>query len=69
MGTEYTSRKEIVEDLKFCKTLADRLVKYAESTYRDNCYDRHHTVIQDDIRRLRRELTNVSHKLDWNYRL
>ena len=64
---EYVKKSEVINDLKFCKSLADRLVKYAENTYRDDCYDRHHTVIQDDIRRLRRELNDVSKKLDWDY--
>lgn len=57
-------RKEIMKDLKFCKELMDRLVEYAEKTYRDDSYYNNRTAIQKDIIRLRRELMAVSHKLD-----
>ena len=62
-----TSKKDLVKDLKFCKSLMDRLVDYAEANYRDIGYDRRHTVIQNDIIRLRRELNDVRNKLNWNY--
>lgn len=61
------NKKEIMADLKFCKELMDRLVKYTDDHYIDDHYwQSNHTVIQNDIVRLRRELMNVSHKLDWN---
>ena len=60
-----TGKKEIIADLKFCKTLMDRLVSYAEKNYMDdNTWNSNHTVIQNDIVRLRRELMATSHKLD-----
>ena len=60
-----TSKKEIMTDLKFCKELMDRLVQFADENYQDGAYwGSNRTVIKKDIARLRRELTNVSHKLD-----
>lgn len=59
------SKKEIITDLKFCKELMDRLVKYASENYVDDHWASNHTVIQNDIKKLRRELMSVSHKLDW----
>jgi hypothetical protein len=59
------SKKEIMSDLKFCKDLMDRLVKYADKHYIDTySYGSNHTVIQNDIIRLRRELMSVNHKLN-----
>lgn len=59
-------KKEIISDLKFCKELLDRLIEYTDDNYSDsNSYASNHTVIQNDITRLRRELMSVSHKLDW----
>lgn len=59
-------KKEIISDLKFCKELLDRLIEYTDDNYNDsNSYASNHTVIQNDITRLRRELMSVSHKLDW----
>ena len=63
-----TSKKEIINDLKFCKELMDRMIAFTESTYCDeHSYSSNHTAIQADIIRLRRELMSISHKLDWNY--
>ncbi len=63
-----TSKKEIMSDLKFCKELMDRLIKYADNEYNpEHSYDSKHTVLQEDIVRLRRELMSVHHKLNWNY--
>lgn len=60
-----TSKKEIMTDLKFCKELMDRLVQFADENYQDNSpWGSNRTGIKNDIARLRRELTNVSHKLD-----
>ena len=64
-----TSKKEILSDLKFCKELMDRLMIYAEKNYQDDySYGSNHTVIQNDIIRLRRELNEVNRKLDWDYK-
>jgi hypothetical protein len=63
-----TSKKDLMKDLKFCKELMDRLVDTADSLYDDEhpwCSNR--TTIQSDIIRLRRELNNVNHKLEWQY--
>ena len=62
-----TSKKELINDIKFCKQLMDRLVEFTEKNYNDDIsWGSNHTVIQNDIIKLRRELMNVSHKLDWN---
>lgn len=59
------SKKEILADLKFCKDLMDRLVIYADENYHDDVpWGSNHTTIQNDIIRLRRELSSVNHKLD-----
>lgn len=60
-----TSKKEIMSDLKFCKELMDRLVEYADKNLLDErVWRTNHTVVQDDIVKLRRKLMAVSHKLD-----
>ena len=60
------SKREILSDLRFCKALMDRLVEYADKNYCDtNSWISNHSVIQNDITRLRRDLMSVSHKLDW----
>lgn len=65
-----TGKKEIIKDMKFCKELMDRLVVLTESAYNDEfSYGSNHTTIQADIIRLRRELNNLKHKLDWNYKV
>ena len=62
------SKKEILNDIKFCHELMDRLEEYVKSNYdTDKWWNSHPTVIQSDITRLRRELMNVHHKLEWNY--
>ena len=63
------SKNDLIKDLKFCKELMDRLVKYAEKEYFNKSYPygSHNSVIQNDIIRLRRELNDVRKKLDWGY--
>ncbi len=56
-------KKEIVADIRFCKELMDRLVTAAENMG-VHYWDAKHTVIQNDIIRLRRELNEVRRKLD-----
>jgi len=54
-----------MRDLKFCKELMDRLIKYTDDNYTsERSWQSNHTVIQNDITRLRRELMSVSHKLE-----
>jgi len=60
-------RKEVIKDLEFCQELCKRLVRMAKDTDTNSRWNDHHTVIQDDIRRLRRELNLVRQKLDWDY--
>ena len=61
-------KNELIKDLKFCQELMDRLMLYASMHYETECFwNSNHTVIQNDIKRLRRELNDISHKLDWNY--
>lgn len=63
-----TSKKNLMKDLKFCKELMDRLVYMADTMYHDDfSWGSNRTTIQSDIIRLRRELNNVNHKLEWNY--
>ena len=46
----------------------DRLVDMTDSLYHDeNSWGSNRTIIQSDIIRLRRELNNVNHKLEWQY--
>lgn len=61
-------KKEIMNDLKFCQMLMDRLVIYTEKNYVDSTwYDNKHSVVQADIIRLRRELNDIRKKLNWDY--
>lgn len=62
------SNKEIKQDVTFCKQLMDRLVLQAEKLSGDVTPWDGHTVIQQDIIRLRRELNEVRKKLDWDYK-
>ena len=63
-----TSKKEILKDMEFCQELMNRLVDYTKKNYDDTySYGGKHTVIQNDIIRLRRELNNLNRKLDWDY--
>lgn len=61
-------KKELMDDLKFCQSLMNRLVTFADKNYKDHGYfDNKHSVVQNDIIRLRRELNDVRRKLDWDY--
>lgn len=58
----------LINELEFCKELIDRLIKYADENYSDaHSYASNHTPIQNDIKRIRRELNEISKKLNWNY--
>ena len=59
------NKKEIVKDMKFCQELMDRLVISSEKLKEDNWWMNYHTVVQQDIVRLRRELNTLKHKLDF----
>ena len=61
------TKEEVVSDLKYCKESLNRIVKYVERNYKDSLLDNHHTVIQADIIKLRRDLNEVNHKLNWDY--
>ena len=61
------TKKEIMADLKYCKESLDRIIRYAEKSYEDNSSYGHHTVIQADIIKLRRELNEINHKFAWDY--
>lgn len=64
------NKKDLLADLKFCKELLNRIIKYTEKNYADGTYyyGNKHTVIQQDLKRLRRELNDINHKLDWDYK-
>ena len=61
------SKKDLMRDLKFCQELASRLVDFADKNYTNDLWTNHHTVIQADVIRLRRELNIVRQKLDWDW--
>ena len=61
------TKEEVIADLKYCKESLDRIVKYAERNYKNSPYGSYHTVIQADIIKLRRDLNEVNHKLNWDY--
>ena len=68
MVSEYNKRKEqIYEDLLFCQNLMNRLVEQAKKTKGTSFWNDKHTVLQNDIIRLRRELNNVRIKCDPYY--
>ena len=60
------TKKEIISDLKYCKESLERIIKYANREYEER-WGNHHTVIQNDIIKLRRELNEINHKFEWNY--
>ena len=63
------SKKDLISDLKFCQTLMDKLILYASMHYEtEHFWASNHTVIQNDIKRLRRELNDINHKLEWDYK-
>ena len=59
------TKKEIISDLKYCRESLDRIIKYTDREYKER--GDHHTVIQSDIIKLRRELNEINHKFEWNY--
>jgi len=61
------TKEEVIADLKYCKESLDRIVKYTERNYKVSPYGSYHTVIQADIIKLRRDLNEVNHKLNWDY--
>lgn len=60
------TKKEIIKDLQYCKESLDRIIKYTENYYGGD-YTNHHTVIQADIIKLRRELNEINKKFAWEY--
>ena len=53
-------KKQIYEDLLFCQSLMNRLIAQAKKTKdNDTFWNDGHTVLQNDIIRLRRELNDV----------
>lgn len=59
------TKVELLKDLRFCKELLQRLEEYAIAHYNDGYTDNNHTVIQNDIIRLRRELNEIRIKLEY----
>lgn len=60
------SKNKLIKDLKFCEDLMNRLVKFAEEKYDCSCsgWQYNHTVLKNDIIRLRRELNEVRKNLE-----
>lgn len=67
--SNYDKRKEqIYKDLLFCQDLMNRLIAQAKKTKdNDTVWNDGHTVVQNDIIRLRRELNNVRIKCNPYY--
>lgn len=61
------TKKDIVQDLKFCAILADKLVKMAEDLQEMPYGIYGKTPLENDITRLRRELNTVNRKLKGEY--
>ena len=57
------TKVELIRELRFCKELIERLERYAIAHYSDAYIDNNHTVLQNDIIRLRRELNEIRIKL------
>lgn len=61
-------KKEIIKDLQYCKESLDRIIKHTENYYNgEHYYNNNHTVIKNDIIKLRRELNEINKKLAWEY--
>lgn len=60
------TKEEIMADLKYCKESLDRIIRYTNKNY-NNVYNSHHTVIQADIIKLRRELNEINQKFAREY--
>lgn len=60
------TKNEIIKDLNYCKESLDRIIKHTDKYYDGNYYN-HHTVIQADIIKLRRELNDINKKFAWEY--
>lgn len=56
------TKKEIMTDLEYCRASLVRIIRYTDKNYNGN-YFNHHTVIQADIIKLRRELNEINRKL------
>ena len=54
------SNLEILEQAEFCKNLSIKLLAKAKEEIKPS-------QIRDDIKRLRRELMELSHMTEWNY--
>ena len=61
------TKKEIMADLRYCKDSLDRIIRYTDKNYEGDSYTSHYTVIQADIVKLRRELNEINHKMEWDY--
>lgn len=62
------TKKEIMADLRYCKDSLDRIIRYTDKNYEGDCYTScHYTVIKADIIKLRRELNEINHKMEWDY--
>lgn len=62
-------KKQIKKDADFCKVLMDRLYDDLKEycSKEDSYIADGHTVIQADIKRLRRELSNLYKELNYDY--
>lgn len=57
------TKAELIKEFRFCKELLQRLEEYAIAHYSDAYIYNNHTVLQNDIIRLRRELNEIRIKL------
>ncbi len=63
------NKKQIKKDTDFCKVLMDRLYDDLKEycSKEDSYFTDGHTVIQTDIKRLRRELSKLYKELSYDY--
>lgn len=57
------TQSKLLSDLRYCEASLHRIIEYADKNYRDGYFDNKHTVIQNDIIKLRRELNEIRQEL------
>lgn len=63
------SKKEIMQDLAYCRESLDRIIEFAKRELNETSvfFYGKRTVIQSDIIKLRRELNEIRRKLDGDF--
>lgn len=55
------SNSELLDQAEFCKNLMSRLLYDMQVSVKTS-------VVKDDVRRIRRELTTLAHMCEWDYK-